>query len=136
SFLMVVALSAAYVHWNGLVWMQGVFYGVGAAVIAIIARSAWKLGKLTLGRRWLLWAIAAANAAVVAATEQEIIWLFLASGVIVLVAAWPRAAASIVIPPWLLTGLVGAADPGALATIFLYFAQAGAVVFGSGLAIV
>src|SRR5882757_8599920 len=80
SFLMVLALAALYVHFGGLSWMQGVFYGVGAAVIAIIARSAWKLGRTTLGKRWLLWIIALANAAVVALTEREILWLFLAGG--------------------------------------------------------
>jgi chromate transporter len=136
SFLMVLGLSAAYVHVGGLAWMQGVFYGVGAAVIAIIARSAWKLGKMTLGRRWLLWGVAAINAAVVALTEQEIIWLFLASGMVVLAAAWPRARAAMAVPPWLFTGLGAAATGGTIVTLFLFFAQAGAVVFGSGLAIV
>src|SRR5437899_8121981 len=48
SFLMVLALSAAYMRYGGLSWMQAVFYGIGAAVIGIIARSAWKLTKLTL----------------------------------------------------------------------------------------
>src|SRR6266567_294537 len=48
SFLMVLALSAAYMRYGGLSWMQAVFYGFGAAVIGIIARSAWKLTKLTL----------------------------------------------------------------------------------------
>ena len=43
SFLMVLALSALYVRYGGLPWMQSVFYGIGAAVIAIIARSALKL---------------------------------------------------------------------------------------------
>src|SRR5829696_5014116 len=43
SFLMVLGLSAAYLHVGGLPWMRGAFYGVGAAVIAIIARSTWKL---------------------------------------------------------------------------------------------
>ena len=43
SFVMVLALSAAYVELGGLPWMQAVFYGVGAAVIAIIARSVQKL---------------------------------------------------------------------------------------------
>src|SRR5881296_2437598 len=38
SFLMVLALSALYVHYGGLPWMQGLFYGIGAAVIAIVAR--------------------------------------------------------------------------------------------------
>ena len=43
SFLMVVALGWAYVRFGGLTWMQSVFYGVGAAVIGIIAISAHKL---------------------------------------------------------------------------------------------
>lgn len=54
SFLMVLALSAAYVRFGGLRWMQGKFYGIGAAVIGIIARSAFKLTKITLGRDRLL----------------------------------------------------------------------------------
>src|SRR5207249_7837916 len=43
SFLMVVATGIAYVAYGGLAWMQAVFYGVGAAVIGIIAQSAYKL---------------------------------------------------------------------------------------------
>ena len=39
SFVMVLALAAAYIELGGLPWMQAAFYGVGAAVIAIIARS-------------------------------------------------------------------------------------------------
>src|SRR5215212_9005777 len=64
SFVMVLGLAAAYVAYEGLSWMQGVFYGVGAAVIAIIARSVVKLTKLTLAREPLLWGIFVANAAV------------------------------------------------------------------------
>ena len=36
--------------------MQAVFYGVGAAVIGIIAISAYKLTCKTIGNDWLLWA--------------------------------------------------------------------------------
>lgn len=137
SFAMVLGLAALYVHFGGLAWMQGVFYGVGAAVIAIIARSAWKLGKSTLGKRWLLWSVAVANAAVVALTEREIVWLFLASGVLVLVAEHPRVLkTAVVVPPWLLTGIGGLATSSTLLKLLVFFAQAGAVVFGSGLAIV
>src|SRR5882724_1548848 len=57
SFLMVLALSVAYVRFGGLPWMQAIFYGIGAAVIAIIARSAFKLTKMTLGKDKLLWGI-------------------------------------------------------------------------------
>ena len=44
SFLMVVALSIAYLKFGGLWWMQALFYGIGAAVIGIIAIAANKLG--------------------------------------------------------------------------------------------
>lgn len=43
SFLMVVGLGSAYVRYGGLPWMQAAFYGVGASVIGIIARSAYGL---------------------------------------------------------------------------------------------
>src|SRR5213075_2909417 len=49
SFLMVLVLSWFYVRFGGASWMQGAFYGIGAAVIAIIARSSVKLVKLTMG---------------------------------------------------------------------------------------
>jgi chromate transporter len=72
SFVMVLALSALYVRFGGLPWMLGVFYGVGAAVIAIIARSTVKLVKLTLARDRWLWLIFLVSGAVTAWTETEI----------------------------------------------------------------
>jgi len=70
SFLMVVALGAAYTAYGGLTWMQAVFYGVGAAVIGIIAISAYKLTIKSIGRDWLLWAIYLVAAAVTIVTES------------------------------------------------------------------
>src|SRR3954470_17990282 len=102
SFVMVLGISALYVRYGGLPWMQGVFYGVGAAVIAIIARSAIKLVKLTLARDRLLWVLFAISAVATAWTESEIIWLFLASGVVVLVVRgaprWGAAATNVLLP--------------------------------------
>ncbi|HZI22214.1 MAG TPA: chromate transporter, partial [Gemmatimonadales bacterium] len=69
SFVMVLVLSALYVRFNGLPWMQGLFYGIGAAVIAIIARSALKLVRMTLGRDRLLWVLFTVSALVTAWTE-------------------------------------------------------------------
>src|SRR6266513_3669163 len=57
SFLMVLALSMAYVAFGGLWWMQALFYGIGAAVIAIIAIAAYKLSRSTNKRDPLLWAV-------------------------------------------------------------------------------
>src|SRR5947207_15127045 len=62
--------------------MQGMFYGIGAAVIGIITRSAFKLTKLTLGKDKLLWGIFAVLAISTAWTSKEIIWLFLLAGVV------------------------------------------------------
>jgi chromate transporter len=36
SFLMVVVISALYVRYDGLKWMQALFYGIGPSVIGII----------------------------------------------------------------------------------------------------
>jgi len=136
SFLMVLALSAAYVRYGGLSWMQGMFYGIGAAVIAIIARSAFKLTKLTLGKDRLLWVIFLALAVSTAWTSQEMIWLFLLGGVVaVVVKALPSKVRASSPANLLLTGLVLPAS-GTIGAIFLYFAKAGMFVFGSGLAIV
>src|ERR1043165_7472115 len=57
SFLMVVAISFAYVAYGGLWWMQALFYGTGATVIAIIAIAAYKLARSTNKRNPLLWSI-------------------------------------------------------------------------------
>jgi len=144
SFLMVWAISVAYVEFGGLAWMQALFYGVGAAVIGIIVRSAQKLTRLTLGRSVMLWSICVVLALTTAWTQREIIWLFVLAGVLTAsIAVWrtrhSRSDGRQVSTPMLL----GLALPAAvvplvpsLSNIFWLFAKAGAFVFGSGLAIV
>jgi chromate transporter len=143
SFLMVLVLAALYLRFGGLPWMRGAFYGIGAAVIAIIGRSVVKLVKMTLGKDRLLWSLFVLSALVTAWTESEIVWIFLASGLVAMaVKAKPRVPATgaalgfLPLPLWSLTGLAGAASASTLWTIAWYFAEAGAFVFGSGLAIV
>jgi chromate transporter len=143
SFLMVVALGWAYVRFGGLSWMQAVFYGVGAAVIGIIAMSAKKLTQKSVGKDTLLWAIYLLLGAVTVITESEIAWLFIAAGVLVwfwrappkwLSKSGVHGAAMTQLP--IAPGLFGAVDVSLLTQIGLFFAKAGAFVFGSGLAIV
>jgi len=138
SFLMVLALSIAYVRYGGLRWMQAIFYGIGAAVIAIIARSAFKLTKLTLGKDKLLWGVFFILAMCTAWTSREIVWLFLLAGFVVLcVKAMPNTAffkKAGMAAFWFGIPSVPAGE--GLLKIFLYFAKAGMLVFGSGLAVV
>src|SRR6267154_3871766 len=143
SFLMVVALGWAYAQYGGLSWMQAVFYGVGAAVVGIIAMSAYKLTRKTVGKDRLLWVIFLTLAVVTVVTESEIAWLFIAGGLL----NWFWRAP----PKWLhkgglnalaiahlpaTSGVISGIDLPLLGQIGLFFTKAGAFVFGSGLAIV
>jgi chromate transporter len=142
SFLMVVGLGWAYARYGGLPWMQAAFYGVGAAVIGIIAHSAYKLTRKGIGKDWLLWAIYATALAVTVATATEYVWLFLAAGLLVCLVRcpprWrrPTVAVGMVLPLEPLLAAVQVVNANLLGEVFLFFAKAGAFVFGSGLAIV
>jgi chromate transporter len=142
SFLMVVVLGWAYVHFGGLTWMQSVFYGVSASVIGIIAISGYKLTIKSVGKDKLLWAIYLVLAAVTVTTESEMAWLFLAAGLLTWFWRAPPkwlksgnlpALAAVSLPA---AGTVGMVDWPLLTQIGIFFAKAGAFVFGSGLAIV
>ena len=142
SMLMVLALGWAYVIYGGLSWMQAVFYGVGAAVIGIIAVSAYKLTVKSLGADRLLWAIYLVSAATTIATESELIALFLGAGLIVWITRTPPAFLRRkptftlgLLPLGMFAGIPTASNE-TLAQIGWDFARAGAFVFGSGLAIV
>jgi chromate transporter len=141
SFLMVVAIGMAYVSYGGIGWMQSVFYGVGAAVIGIIAMSAYKLTTKNVGKDKLLWAIFAVSAAVTIATQSEELWLFIGAGVLVWLVRVPpawikRGGVNELASPLIAMFALDAVDPAKLAKIATYFTYAGSFVFGSGLAIV
>src|SRR5215203_5073423 len=124
SFLMVLGLSALYVAFGGLWWMQAVFYGVSPAVMGIFA---------------VLFIVTAV-------AQAELAEFFLLAGILVLLIKapplWlrtrlPYFAVSPLVLVLPLTVLAGAAtQTDVLLQILLFFTKAGAFVFGSGLAIV
>ena len=150
SFLLVLALSALYVAYGGMPWMQSVFYGIGAVVSAIIAVAAYRLSHGTNKRDPLLWMVFAAMLVATAWTGTELATLFLLAGLIVMFArAWPGArqagmltAAALVAVAVIfvlereLSGSTTADDQHVLIQVLLFFTKAGSFVFGSGLAIV
>jgi chromate transporter len=149
SFVLVIVLSLAYVRFGGLWWMQALFYGIGAAVVAIIAISAFKLARSTNRRDPLLWAVFAALALVTVLAEAELAETFVLAGLLVLFVrgrptrrqglAATGAALAVVGAVWLVERwFVGLQVGGeqALLQILVFFTKAGAFVFGSGLAIV
>ena len=145
SFLMVVALGWAYKAYGGLSWMQAAFYGVGAVVIGIIGISAYKLTTKNIGKDKLLWVIYLTSAATTVITHSEMVWLFLGAGMLVWFVRTPPGTllrggmqAITALPMQLPTtaALAATVDWSQLTQIAVFFAKAGAFVFGSGLAIV
>jgi chromate transporter len=149
SFLMVVAISFAYMAYGGLWWMQALFYGIGAAVIGVIAIAAYKLARSTNKRDPLLWGIFTVLVVVTVWAEAELAEFFILAGILVLFvrawSGWQRAlavglAGAIVggfiwlIETWFIHIEAGNVD--VRLQILLFFTKAGAFVFGSGLAIV
>jgi len=151
SFLMVVAISLAYIAYGGLWWMQALFYTIGATVIAIIAIAAYKLARSTNKRNPLLWAIFVVLTVVTAWAQTELAEFFILAGLITLVfQAWPgwktgtpmvlaAVALGLVVglmEAWLGHASTGGSGGNVLIEVLLFFTKAGAFVFGSGLAIV
>nr|WP_314896731.1 chromate transporter [uncultured Flavobacterium sp.] len=146
SFIMVVLLGIAYKLYGGLSWIQAVFYGVGAAVIGIIAMSSYKLTVKSIGKfnlesfktNWLLWLFFVVAAVITFVTQQEQVLLFVAAGLLYMFVKAP--------PKWLNNKTANTIvllqigfwnfESTTLPKIAIFFAKAGAFVFGSGLAIV
>ncbi len=148
SFIMVVLIGMAYKLFGGLPWMQAVFYGVGAAVIGIIIMSSYKLtlksvSKLNIkaiSQNWLLWLFYVAGLIITVVTRSEQVLFFVLAGLTYMIIKappeWMRERK--VMPGILLVTGTGfwSYKPGILPEILVFFAKAGAFVFGSGLAIV
>jgi len=146
---MVVAISIAYRRYGGLWWMQALFYGIGASVIAIITIAAYKLSRTTNRRDPLLWAIFAVLVVVTVWAQAELAEFFVLAGFIVLFARTRpgrRQAVAAGLGGLVCVGLIWLTErwfanltlggQHVLFQILAFFAKAGAFVFGSGLAIV
>lgn len=140
SFLMVLCIGWAYVAYGGLPWMQAIFYGVGSAVIGIIAISSYKITTKSIGKDYWLWGIFVVLMFFTFITEEENIWLILASGILIWFVKSPptfnKASLKVLFWPLLLQVPTTVSANGKLWQIAWFFTKAGAFVFGSGIAIV
>ena len=147
-FVIVVAVAALYEHFAGSAITRGLFYGVGPVVVALILRASWNLGSKTLKRDYAAWAVAIIACALTIALQQELTWLFLAAGLLGIVAFASRtksAAPPTVAPvaPKLrglafptLVGAATSSSSGLAPSLFWFFLKTGFLVFGSGLVVV
>jgi len=151
SFLMVLGLGALYVAFGGMPSIQAMFYGIGPAVIAIIAMAAHRLARGTNKRDALLWTIFGVMFAVTAWTGTELGPLFIIAGLtVLLIRAWPGSHRAAMLTAACLAGAcvivvvesaldrsqATAGSQPVLLEILVFFTKAGSFVFGSGLTIV
>lgn len=147
SFIMVILLGMIYQRYSGLTWMQELFYGVGAAVIGIIAVSAYRLTLKSIGNinlssikaNWPLWIFYLITSVITVLTEKEHLLLFVGCGLLYTFIKSPPV--WIKRPDSLPVVFIAGTDfwnysEATLTDIGLFFLKAGAFVFGSGLAIV
>ncbi len=148
-FAIVVAVAALYERFAGAGVVRGLFYGIGPVVVALILRASWNLGRKTLKRDYAAWIVAVVACAVTIALQRELAWLFLAAGVLGIVAFASRSKPP---PPPLVEAAPGAekmrafgapvllalAAPasGLAPALFWFFLKTGFLVFGSGLVVV
>ena len=141
SFLMVVGLAILYQKYGEMQWMSAAFYGISAAVLGIMVRSAYKLSLTALGKNSVLWILFITSAIATAILEGEPLWLLIAAGIINLIyvskgLSYSQNKLRFFIPSYILDVVPVVTGSKSFIDLFLFFAKAGSVVFGSGLAIV
>jgi chromate transporter len=120
-FVIVVAAAVLYRYFESSWPLRALFYGIAPAIVAIIAKACWNLGRKTLRDDLRAWSFAAIACAIVIAVERELVWLFIGAGLLgIFVFARNRSTTMLAIAPQL----------------FLFFFKTGLLVFGSGLVIV
>lgn len=144
-FLLVICAAALYVRFAGEWQLRALFYGIAPAVVALIVKACWNLGKRTLRRDYAAWAFATVGCLTTAIVGKELSLMFIAAGVLgmFVFGRWRTAPAPAPGPaPKTATNalaLIPAAAnffTGTTAKLFLFFFKTGLLVFGSGLVIV
>jgi chromate transporter len=142
--LIVWALGWGYVRYGGLPAVEGLLYGIKPVVIAVVAQALWALGR-TAVKSGALAVLGLGAVSLSAAGAHEL--AVLAGAALVsaggrTVRRWMRPAAAL----WAAGGLSGLAAASSAASaapanfalwpLFLVFAKAGAMLFGSGYVLV
>ena len=140
AFFIVLGVSILYAAFNGLSMVQALFYGIGPAVIAIVAHSALRLARTTVGSDRLMWVFFALAALITFVSRTEVALLFVVAGILGMLLysppGWLTRRANIVPVAFIASSVVGVVGLPLLVDLGSFFAVAGAFTFGSGLAIV
>ena len=144
SFLMVLVIGILYSKFSNLSFMQSALFGIGAAVIGIIAYSGYSLTKKTMKNKFLLWFIYVVIFLLTVVTKSVNILFFIGAGLLTVIfyskerihfpRDWKKTWVTVPIflyPSTLMVNLMSIP----LIKIFTFFFLAGSIAFGGGLAI-
>jgi chromate transporter len=141
-FLLVTAVAALYVRFTATWELRALFYGIAPAVVALILRASWNLGKKTLRRDATAWIFFTVACAVTIVLQREIAPLFVVAGILgaFLFSSSFESKPPPAVPPEPERHSVALGIPfvigGTTAKLFFFFFKTGLLVFGSGLVIV
>lgn len=134
AFLIVYGIAWAYVRYGSLPDAAGILYGVKPVVVAVVAQALVGLARTAVRSPRL--AAIAVGAAVAALAGMHELAVLLAAGLLAAVTGATVRAHALLISLLAGSGATAAAAPAsapvALGPLFLVFAKAGAVLFGSG----
>lgn len=140
--LIVGVLAWAYVRYGALPAAEGLLYGIKPVVMAVVAQALWGLAR-TAVKSVALAALALAAVVMASSGVNELAVLAGAAAVMGLASAVRRSGRGVVAPLWIAGALASVPLAGAAAIqppavsvglwqLFLVFAKAGAILFGSG----
>lgn len=139
--LLVIGAAALYVRFTGNWQLRALFYGIAPAVVALIVKACWNLGRRTLRRDTAAWTFAVIGCLITAIVEKELALMFVAAGIIGMFVfgrsrATPAPAPRPAVKSIALIPAAATVFSGTTAKLFLFFFKTGLLVFGSGLVIV
>ena len=81
SFLLLSGLAALYLAWGNVPLVQGIFYGIRPAVVAVVLFAAWRIGSRAL-KNEVLWGMAALAFIGIFVFNVAFPWIVLAAGLL------------------------------------------------------
>jgi chromate transporter len=145
SFLMVLLISILYAYFGNLNWVQNILYGTSAAVLGIVVKSAYMLAIQSIHLQTSInpkakifqWGLLVISFILTVVVKNLNFSFFILSGLVyVVLFAPPKFLKNNVNSLFLILVLIPNFRNSILVESSFFFLKAGALVFGSGLAIV
>lgn len=81
AFVLLSALAGIYLSWGQVPLVQGIFYGIKPAVVAVVVFAAWRIGSRAL-RNEILWGMAALAFVGIFVFNISFPWIVFAAGIL------------------------------------------------------